>query len=204
MSKIAVINPEQSYSFSDYFKLNNEPEEIFAYFGYLWQLESLILPQFEGELIGLDLFKSRLIESLPYVSLTSEIARREFLIAPVILELIHYTKAKVRVEYSLTINEQLKGSLDYYLTNSQIFLIIEAKNANLERGLVKLGVELIAVDIWSPTDSPYLYGAVSLGNIWQFMVLHRQEKTLIQDLNLYRIPNDLEDLMKILVGILQG
>jgi hypothetical protein len=170
MSKISVINPEQSYSFSDYFKLNNEPEEIFAYFGYLWQLESLNLPRCEGELIGLDLFKSRLIESLPYVSLTSEIARREFLIAPVILELIHYTKAKVRVEYSLTINEQLKGSLDYYLTNSQSFLIIEGQNANLERGLVQLGVELIAVDIWSPTDYPYLYGAVSLGNIWQFMV----------------------------------
>jgi hypothetical protein len=38
------------------------------------------------------------------MSLTSETARREFSIAPVIMQLIHYNHAKVRVEYALNIN----------------------------------------------------------------------------------------------------
>ncbi|MGK7944132.1 MAG: hypothetical protein AB4058_06670 [Microcystaceae cyanobacterium] len=205
MAKKAIIDPHQDYTFSDYFKLKDEPEEIFAYFGYTWQVSSLSLPQTEQSLTRLEALKTRLTENLPYISLTSEMARREFLIAPVIMDLIYYTKAKVRVEYALKINEQLKGVIDYYLQTEQNNLIlIEAKNSDLERGLVQLGVELIAVDLWSPVNQDQLYGAVSMGNIWQFSVLNRTEKRITQDLNLYRVPNDLEELMKILVGLMES
>jgi len=34
MSKIAVIEPEKSYTFAEYFKLNCEPDDLLAYFGY--------------------------------------------------------------------------------------------------------------------------------------------------------------------------
>jgi hypothetical protein len=205
MTKNAIIESHQAYTFSDYFKLKGEPEEIFAYFGYSWQVSSLSLPQTQQPLTRLESLKTRLMENLPYISLTSEMAKREFLIAPVIMDLIYYTKAKVRVEYGLMINEQLKGVIDYYLqTEQNNLIIIEAKNSNLERGLVQLGVELIAVDIWSPVDNAKLYGAVSMGNIWQFLVLNRTKKRIIQDLNLYRVPNDLEELMKILVGLMEN
>jgi hypothetical protein len=33
MPRIAIIQPEQSYTFSDYFKLNFAPQDILAYFG---------------------------------------------------------------------------------------------------------------------------------------------------------------------------
>ncbi|MFW6358114.1 MAG: hypothetical protein ACOC0N_02690 [Chroococcales cyanobacterium] len=112
MGKQPLIDPNQSYTFADYFKLNGEPEEIFNYFGYSFQINTLTLPKTEQELDRLDALQSRLQESLPYISLTSEMARREFLIAPVILDLIHYTHVKVKVEYSLIVNEQLKGSID--------------------------------------------------------------------------------------------
>ncbi|TAE59196.1 MAG: hypothetical protein EAZ76_16175 [Nostocales cyanobacterium] len=203
MGKVNIIDPHQSYTFADYFKLNSEPEEILEYFGYQFQSQSLNLPTIDDNLERLTDLKSRIEESLPYISLTSEIARREFLIAPVIIDLIHYTHAKVRVEYSLNVNDQLKGIVDYYLKSENQLLIIEAKNADLERGVVQLAVELIAFDHWSPIDNSILYGAVSIGNIWQFVILHRQSKQITQDLNLYRVPADLETLMKILVALMK-
>lgn len=202
MSKVPIIQPDQSYSFSDYFKLNSDPEEILGYFGYSFQPQSLELPKSERELERLENLKQRLQENLPYVSLTSEAARREFLIAPVLMDLIYYTQARLKVEYPLTVNDQLKGSLDYYFQSENHLLVIEAKNADLQRGFTQLGVELIAIDQWSPTSNPILYGAVSMGNIWQFGVLNRQPKQILQDINLYRVPADLEDLLRILVSIL--
>ncbi|MDJ0735720.1 MAG: hypothetical protein QNJ47_16935 [Nostocaceae cyanobacterium] len=204
MGKVPVIEPNQSYTFADYFKLNSEPEEILEYFGYKFASQSLTLPTTEANLDRLADLKARIEESLPYISLTSEIARREFLIAPVIMELIHYTHAKVKVEYVLNINNQLKGVIDYYLKSENQLLVIEAKNADLERGLVQLAVELIAFDNWSPVDNSRLYGAVSIGNIWQFATLERESKEVTQDLNLYRVPTDLESLMKVLVAIMRN
>ncbi|OBQ38716.1 MAG: hypothetical protein AN485_07195 [Anabaena sp. MDT14b] len=204
MGKMPIIDSNQSYTFADYFKLNYEPDEIIGYFGYKFQSQSLTLPTTQQNLERLTDLKNRIEESLPYISLTSETARREFLIAPVIMELIHYTHAKVRVEYGLNINNQLKGVVDYYIKADNQLLVIEAKNADLERGIVQLAVELIAFDNWSPIDHPILYGAVSIGNIWQFVILHRESKEITQDLNLYRVPNDLETLMKILVALMKN
>ena len=204
MGKTPIIDSNQSYTFADYFKLNYEPDEIIEYFGYSFQSQSLTLPTTQQNLERLTDLKNRIEESLPYISLTSETARREFLIAPVIMELIHYTHAKVRVEYGLNINNQLKGVIDYYIKADNQLLVIEAKNADLERGIVQLAVELIAFDNWSIIDHPILYGAVSIGNIWQFVILHRESKEITQDLNLYRVPNDLETLMKILVALMKN
>ena len=108
MGKTPIIDSNQSYTFADYFKLNYEPDEIIEYFGYSFQSQSLTLPTTQQNLERLTDLKNRIEESLPYISLTSETARREFLIAPVIMELIHYTHAKVKVEYGLNINNQLK------------------------------------------------------------------------------------------------
>ncbi len=41
-----------------------------------------------------------------------------------------------------------------------------------------------------------------MGNLWQFGKLDRIEKTIYQDLNLLKIPDDLLDLGKVLLGIL--
>jgi hypothetical protein len=183
--------------------LNYEPDEIIEYFGYNFKSQSLTLRTTQQNLERLTDLKNRIEESLPYISLTSQTARREFLIAPVIMELIHYTHAKVRVEYGLNINNQLKGVVDYYIKADNQLLVIEAKNADLERGIVQLAVELIAFDIWSIIDNPILYGAVSIGNR-QFVILHRESKEITQDLNLYRVPNDLETLMKILVALMKN
>ncbi len=203
MSKIAIIQPEQSYTFSDYFKLNFAPQDILAYFGVSLQRRSLKLPQYSGTLDRLTELKSRIEESLPRLGLTSEMARREFLIAPVLTDLLHYTQATLNVEYPVTVSNQLKGYLDYLLQNQQTFLVIEAKNEDLERGFVQLAIELIALDQWIESDQPILYGAISTGNIWQFGRFDRQTRAITQDLDLYRVPADLNDLLRILVNILE-
>jgi hypothetical protein len=80
--------------------------------------------------------------------------------------------------------------------------VIEAKNEDLERGFVQLAIELIALDQWIDSAQPILPGAISTGNIWQFGQLDRQSRVVTQDLDLYRVPVDLEDLSRVLVNIL--
>jgi hypothetical protein len=203
MSRVSIIQPEQSYTFSDYFKLNFAPQDILAYFGVSLQRRSLKLPQYSGTLDRLTELKSRIEESLPRLSLTSEMARREFLIAPVLTDILHYTQATLNVEYLVNVSNQLKGYLDYLLQNQQTFLVIEAKNEDLERGFVQLSIELIALDQWIESDQPILYGAISTGNIWQFGKFDRRTRAITQDLDLYRVPADLNDLLRILVNILE-
>ncbi len=110
----------------------------------------------------------------------------------------------INVEYPVAVSNQLKGSLDYLLQNQQIFLLIEAKNEDLERSFVQPAIELIALDQWIESDQTLLQGAISTGNIWQFGQFNRQTRIVTQDLNLFRVPADLEDVLRILVKILNN
>lgn len=202
MDTARIIQPGESYTFRSYFEMPYEPEDILAAFGYRLQRTALNLPQSTAELDRLSSLKTRIEESLPYISLTSEAARRELLIAPVLLDVIHYTHAQLRIEYPLTVTEQLKGSLDYYLYADDKFPVVEAKHADLSRGFTQLAVELIALDQWCDETQPVLPGAVTTGDVWQFGALQRSDKRVTQDLSLYRVPADLEDLLRILVAAL--
>jgi hypothetical protein len=211
MLRNPIIQPDQSYTFSDYFKLNFAPQDILAYFGVSLQRRAFTLPRYTGELDRLTDLKARIEESLPRLSLTSEMARREFLIAPVLTDVLHYTQATLNVEYPIAVSNQLKGSLDYLLQNDQTFLVIVgvacpqdiAKNEDLERGFVQLAIELIALDQWIESDQLILQGAISTGNIWQFGQFDRASRQITQDLDLYRVPADLADLIQVLVSILE-
>jgi hypothetical protein len=203
MTRRTILQPNQSYTFRQYFEMSYEPEDILAEFGYTLKRSVLSLLQSNVELDRLDSLKNRIEESLPYISLTSEAARRELLIAPLLLDIVHYTHAQLRIEYPLTVTEQLKGSLDYYLYSSGNLLVIEAKNADLAKGFTQLAVELIALDQWIDSEQPILQGAVSTGDIWQFGILHREQKEIQQGLTLYRVPDDLEILVRILIKILE-
>jgi hypothetical protein len=203
MTRPAILQPGQSYTFRQYFEMAYEPEDILAEFDYTLKRVPLSLPQSTLDLDRLDNLKTRIEESLPYISLTSEAARRELLIAPLLLDVVHYTRAQLRIEYPLTVTEQLKGSLDYYLYSVGKLLVIEAKNADLAKGFTQLAVELIALDKWTDNEQPILQGAVSTGDIWQFGILHREQKQIQQVLSLYRVPDDLESLVRILVKSLE-
>ena len=200
--KRSILQPGQSYTFSSYFDLPFQPEDILAEFGYSFKKTRLPTSYANIHLDRLVSLKERIEESLPYISTTSETARREFLIAPVLMDLVHYTHCKLVPEYPLIISEQLKGSLDYYLYKENSLLVIEAKKADLDRGFTQLAVELIALNEWTTSNSSTLPGVVSTGSIWQFGLLHREQREIIQDLKLYRVPEDLEPLLQILIEFL--
>jgi len=63
---------------------------------------------------------------------------------------------------------------------------------------------LMALDQWIESDTERLYGAVSVGYILLFGILERQTKQVMQDVKLYRVPADLDELMRILIAILTG
>ena len=204
MSKKTILEPGKSYTFRNYFEMTYEPDDILAEFGFSLQRSNLDLPKSNTNLDQLIELKNSIQRRLPYVSLTSEAARREILIAPIVLAFIDYTKAQLRIEYSINVSEQLKGSLDYYIHTQQNLLVIEAKNADLARGFTQLAVELIALDQWTTSNEPLLYGTVSTGDVWQFGVLNKEQKQVQQDLNLYRVPADLNELFSSLVAILNN
>ena len=209
---IRNITLPDSLSFSDYFKLNFYPEEILNYFDYSFEMKLLTFAKNVNNLAELESLEKRLIKSLPYITFDNEMVRREFLIAPVLMDLIDYTKSNLKVCYALTVNNQLRGELDYFIESNiksdgevnHQFLVIEAKDENLERGFKQLAVEMVALAHVLEAKQRYIYGAVSIGKVWQFGILDRQTKSVVQDLHLYRVPDDLKELMSILVAILNG
>ena len=68
----------------------------------------------------------------------------------------------------------------------------------------QLAIEMIALDQWSEVTQPSFLGAVTTGNIWQFGVLHRQSKQIEQGLNLYRVTEDIEAVVRILLAALKS
>ncbi len=200
---MSILNPNQSYTFSKIFELKAESDEFVAEFGYSFSRNKLNLSQYQGELDRLQELNDRLQEILPYVSLTSELSRREILISRVVTELIHYTHAQLRIEYSLKVSEQLQGYLDYLIHTQNNFIVIEAKNEDLINGFTQLCAELIALDQWEKMgDQKIILGAVTTGKIWEFARLNRFQKTIEQGLESYRVPEDLEPLMRILIQAL--
>lgn len=202
MSRKPILDPNRSYTFSNYFDLTVDAFDLVAEFGYSLSRSQLQLPEFTGQLEQLCNLKGRIEAILPYVDLVNETARREIFIAPIVLELVRITHARLSIEYPLQVNSRLQGSLDYYLRTQTHLLVIEAKQADLTRGFTQLATELIALDQWTEVGQPDLLGAITTGNIWQFGVLHRQSKQIEQGLNLYRVTEDIEAVMRILLAAL--
>jgi hypothetical protein len=197
-----ILKPEETYTFRKYFDLRFAPADILRELDASLTKANISFPVSNYQNSRLTDLKQRLEEAITRVSLTSEAARREVLIAPILLEVAHITQAIINIEYPIEINQYLRGDLDYYLQSQHQILVVEAKQADLTRGFTQLAVELIAIDSWIESDEPKLYGAVTTGDIWQFGSFQRDSRVVTQDLMLYRIPTDLQELMQILVGIL--
>lgn len=83
--------------------------------------------------------------------------------------------------------------------------MVEAKQADLTKGFVQLAVELIALQIWLAKKElavpPVLTGCVTTGDIWHFGQHILSDALIVQDLALYRVPEDLEELAALLKGV---
>lgn len=210
MTKLRVLKEDQSYTFRSFFDMTAEPEDILADLGYTLNTQRLTLPTIVDPIPWETEIKNRLEQFLTVVSLSNETARRETLVAPVLLEFAIHYHLRLRIEYSLNVSNWLKGNLDYLLRSQQLksateksqqhFLIVEAKNGDLTRGFIQLAAEMIALVQDQALED--LYGAVTIGEVWRFGYLHTQTQHITQDLTLYTIPDHLSELLKVLAGIL--
>ncbi|MBE9248378.1 hypothetical protein IQ226_04035 [Dolichospermum sp. LEGE 00240] len=202
MTKLKILQDNQSYTFRSYFELPYEADDILAEFDYTLIKSHLSLPQTTQPLNQLPELKQRIEDILPFISLSNETARRETLVSPILLEVIRYCQCQMRIEYPLSINNRLKGNLDYLLRLKNNLLVIEAKNDDLTRGFTQLAIELIALS--HIEEKTTLYGAVTIGNIWQFGKIDSSQQQITQDINLFKVPGDLDNLVAVIVGILEG
>jgi hypothetical protein len=122
-----LLDPNRPYTFSEIAKLKAPTDELLAEYGYSLERTLLDLPQYQGELDRSQERRERLEEILPYLDLTNEQSRREMLIAPLMEDLIHYTRAQLRIEYSIKVSDRLQGELDYLLRTKSNLLVVEAK-----------------------------------------------------------------------------
>jgi hypothetical protein len=172
--------------------------------GYQFSVEKLNLPiqtNYDSDIITK--LNNNYNSIFAQINLSSELAKREFLIAPLLIALTQYSTTKINVEYPIYINEKLSGSLDYLLKTSQEIIIIEAKRKDIDSGFNQLAAQLIAMDNYEDNASiDTVYGAITLGDVWKFALLNRATKTIKKDIYSYTIPHNTDEIFAILMGIL--
>ncbi|MCI5137229.1 MAG: hypothetical protein D3922_02170 [Candidatus Electrothrix sp. AR1] len=203
--KKSIFKEGKKYTFSDYFYLPNPVEDIVAELGYSYSLEVLQLPTSAScNVESVNNLQRTYYKVLPNISLNSETAKREFLIAPVLFELAKETDSKINVEYPIDVSELLSGYLDYLIRYKQELIVIEAKKGDIDKGFNQLAAELIALDQYEEEGGSILYGVVTIGEMWVFSMLDRKNKKITRDMHNYTIPEDVEDIFRILVGIIES
>ncbi len=145
----------------------------------------------------------------------TEKARSEFIIAPILLEVCSIVGKSISVfsgiEFNVDSEQGLVGVCDFLFSRSsqQMFLeapvltIVEAKNENFKQGIAQAAAEMVAAQIFNQREGKpqaRIYGAVTIGNEWQFMML--EHKTLTIDDRFYDL-DDLPSILGILVAMLR-
>jgi hypothetical protein len=199
---MSILDPNKNYTFSQIFELNVDALDLAPELGYSLIRNFQKLPQYTAPLPRIAELRTNLEDVLPLIDLTNEQARREAIVSDLVKYLIRLTRARLSVEYPVSIG-RLGGSLDYLVRTPIQLLVIEAKKEDMDNGFTQLVAELIAVDQWERSPSvevmSHLFGAVTTGSIWQFCSLDRTTRQITQILNLYRVPEDIEELLRILI-----
>lgn len=144
------------------------------------------------------------------VAISSDKARREMIISPILLEIRRRFNYKIGlfsgVEFAVDTQRGLNGFYDFILSlspeqlfvRSPVIVLVESKNENLRSGLAQCIAEMLAAQIFNERSGnaiKVIYGAVTIGTIWQFLKLENNIVSI--DLSEYYI----KDIQKIL-GIL--
>lgn len=137
-----------------------------------------------------DYLKQTLAEYLPLATaINTEKARSEFLLAPILAELRRQANYQISLfsgtEFEVDRERGLNGYCDYLICCSQeqyfirapVVAIVEAKNENIKGGLGQCVAEMVAAQIFNQQQNvkiPKIYGIVSTGTTWKFLLLEKQ------------------------------
>ena len=142
-------------------------------------------------------------ESVPLgLSINTEKARSELIIAPVLVELRKILNHKISlfsgIEFNIDPKKGLNGVCDFIISASpkQILItapaitIVEAKNENINSGIPQCAAEMYAAQLFNTQKKitlPCIYGVVTTGSSWKFMQL--EDNKIIIDTIEYFIDN---------------
>jgi hypothetical protein len=168
-------------------------------------------PLFEDtRAVGPGLWLKEMLEESFVISVVSEKARSEFIVAPILLYIrkLHHGKISIYsgVRFDVEPAEGLRGTCDFILSKSPAlptvqapaFMMVEAKKNDIEEGLGQCAAEMVAAQIFNRregTEISPIYGCVTTGESWQFLRL--TGSILEIDRNRYFIDR-LEDILGIL------
>ena len=132
-------------------------------------------------------FQAQLDELVPLaLAVSSEKARSELIIAPVLLELWRMTGQQIGffsgILFDVDKTQGLDGFCDFILTRTprQLFIeapvvmLVEAKNEDMKRGYGQCLAEMVAAQRFNALDghgNNTVYGAVTTGERWKFLEL---------------------------------
>jgi hypothetical protein len=158
--------------------------------------------------------------SIPVAIATgSEKVRSELIISPVLLEVRQLLQRYQKTigffsgeEFNVDESVGLNGTCDFLLSRSSslieieapVFILIEAKKADLKIGLGQCAAEMVAAqrfNLQKNHDIPNIYGCVSNGTQWRFMKL--KDSLLTIDLSDYPLP-PIEQILAFLVWMAQN
>jgi hypothetical protein len=150
------------------------------------------------------------------LGINSEKARSEFIIAPVLAEMMHQSGGVVNVlpgvTFSVDPSQGLMGFCDYLIAQSgkvfyvqaPVLAVVEAKREDIVSGLGQCAAEMVAIQLFNERKGEPLtavHGCVTSGTVWRFLRL--QEKQLLIDRPEYYF-RDVAKILGILVCIARG
>jgi len=148
------------------------------------------------------------------ISSSSEKARSEFIVAPILLELERKNKDEFAIFSGerLDVDEDrgLKGECDFILSKgpissmiqSPIFSLVEAKKNDIKEGLGQCVAQMIGAQLFNQregNDINVIYGCVTTGEAWQFLQL--EDNIVIMDVMRYYL-NELQKIICIFQNII--
>ena len=194
---------DRPYSFSEVFQLNIPAADLLPALGYGFTREFIDFPRIQP--VDVSSLEQEFKEVLPYTDLNNEQARRETIVSSIVKFLVRRLQCRLSYEYSIR-SPRFYGNIDYFLQKQFQVVVIEAKRDDLENGFNQLAAELIALDRSDYVDASQttLIGFLTTGTLWQIAALHRQTSNIVLSLNTYRVPEDLQTLVPILISSLQS
>ncbi|MGB3239015.1 MAG: hypothetical protein WBB29_12015 [Geitlerinemataceae cyanobacterium] len=159
-----------------------------------------------------DLLKTILNDYVPLaISISTEKARSEFLIAPILAEVRRLLNKQVSLflgkDFTVDSERGLVGFCDYIISGSQeqlfisapVMTIFEAKKEDIIGGLGQCAAAMVAARCFNQnqgTEVERIYGAVTTGTNWKFLIF--EETTLYIDSVEYYI-NQVDKILGILL-----
>jgi len=143
------------------------------------------------------------------LSSSSEKAKSEFIIAPLIAELWaeHHCGIFSGASLNVDTSKQLNGELDFAISKEDsvelkdpILVIVESKKGELKDGLYQLCAEMYAAMILG-NDGHDIYGILTTGMLWQFLKLAKGDRSVYLDTVTYGM-NEIDVVYHRLVDII--